>query len=152
MIDVIFSALMIFGSGVVIVSVLGKTGGLAAATTQLAAIESEADRGGRSARHLAPVLPGVSDFGGPFRHAATGAEILRREGQESHPRRHVGLDGIRRILSVGRLFFRQLVPPVPFAGKRSGGFRQRQTGLRLPDAGDADPGHSRFRCPCSSCC
>jgi SSS family solute:Na+ symporter/sodium/proline symporter len=39
MIDVVFSALMIFGSGVVLFSVLGKTGGLAAATTQLAAIE-----------------------------------------------------------------------------------------------------------------
>lgn len=39
MIDVVFSALMIFGSGVVLFSVLGKTGGLAAATTRLAAIE-----------------------------------------------------------------------------------------------------------------
>ena len=39
MIDVIFSALMIFGSGVVIVSVLGKAGGLAAASTRLAAID-----------------------------------------------------------------------------------------------------------------
>jgi SSS family solute:Na+ symporter len=39
MIDVVFSALMIFGSGVVLFSVLGKTGGLAAATTQLAAID-----------------------------------------------------------------------------------------------------------------
>lgn len=39
MIDVVFSALMIFGSGVVLFSVLGKTGGLTAATTRLAAIE-----------------------------------------------------------------------------------------------------------------
>jgi SSS family solute:Na+ symporter len=39
MIDVAFSALMIFGSGVVLVSVLGKTNGLAAATTRLAAID-----------------------------------------------------------------------------------------------------------------
>jgi SSS family solute:Na+ symporter len=39
MIDVVFSALMIFGSGVVLFSVMGKTGGLAAATTQLAAID-----------------------------------------------------------------------------------------------------------------
>jgi SSS family solute:Na+ symporter len=39
MIDVAFSALMIFGSGVVLFSVMGKTGGLAAATTQLAAID-----------------------------------------------------------------------------------------------------------------
>jgi len=39
MIDVVFSALMIFGSGVVIFSVLGKTGGVAAATTRLAAID-----------------------------------------------------------------------------------------------------------------
>ncbi len=38
-IDVVFSALMIFGSGVVIVSVLGKAGGLAAATVRLSAIE-----------------------------------------------------------------------------------------------------------------
>ena len=39
MIDVIFSALMIFGSGVVIVSVLGRAGGLAAATARLAAVD-----------------------------------------------------------------------------------------------------------------
>ncbi|HSQ34816.1 MAG TPA: sodium:solute symporter [Candidatus Binatia bacterium] len=38
-IDVVFSALMIFGSGVVIVSVLGKAGGLAAATDRLSAID-----------------------------------------------------------------------------------------------------------------
>jgi len=39
MIDVVFSALMIFGSGVVIVGVLGKAGGLGAATARLAAID-----------------------------------------------------------------------------------------------------------------
>ena len=39
MIDVVFSALMIFGSGIVIVNVLGKAGGLAAATTKLAAVD-----------------------------------------------------------------------------------------------------------------
>lgn len=38
-IDVIFGILMLVGSGVIIFSVLGKTGGLAAATTQLAAID-----------------------------------------------------------------------------------------------------------------
>jgi SSS family solute:Na+ symporter/sodium/proline symporter len=38
-IDVFFSVLMIFGSGVVIVSVLGKAGGLGAATARLSAIE-----------------------------------------------------------------------------------------------------------------
>ena len=50
MIDVIFSALMIFGSGVVIVSVLGKAGGLAAATTRLAAIDPKLTAAGRPAR------------------------------------------------------------------------------------------------------
>jgi SSS family solute:Na+ symporter/sodium/proline symporter len=38
-IDVFFSVLMIFGSGVVIVNVLGKAGGLGAATARLSAIE-----------------------------------------------------------------------------------------------------------------
>jgi SSS family solute:Na+ symporter len=39
MIDVIFSILMLVGGGVIIFSVLGKTGGITAATTQLAAID-----------------------------------------------------------------------------------------------------------------
>ena len=43
-IDVIFSALMIFGSGVVIVSVLGKAGGLAAATAAAGRHRSQTDR------------------------------------------------------------------------------------------------------------
>jgi SSS family solute:Na+ symporter len=63
MIDVIFSILMLVGGGVIIFSVLGKTGGIAAATVRLAAID----------------LPGVFNFSGPFCHAAAGAEILCRE-------------------------------------------------------------------------
>jgi SSS family solute:Na+ symporter len=39
MIDVIFSILMLVGGGVIIFSVLGKTGGIAAATVRLAAID-----------------------------------------------------------------------------------------------------------------
>ena len=151
-IDVIFSALMIFGSGVVIVSVLGKGGGLAAATSRTGGHRAQVDRAERPARRLAPFLPGVPDVGGPVRHAAAGAEILRGEGQESHSRRHVGVHGFRRFFPVDRLFFRQPDPPVPCAGKRPGGIRQRQAGVRLADAGDADPAPSPAPCPCSSCC
>jgi len=39
MIDVFFGMLMLVGGGIIIFSILGKTGGLAAATTQLAAID-----------------------------------------------------------------------------------------------------------------